>query len=193
MTLVFGQIFVRDLEKDEIWRGVTVVLGREGYQAFDGNRVPPGYPAQTREFVRIAVSEPDPLQTRAILCDDWERVFFRALALSELWPQTPIVAIARPPLENTRVKVYQAGQVALKVGEDADEELFYRPPCASAAEVNAFIASWRPSAKGISCLVLGLSSIRRDCTYLEAVSGAWPYPLEERVFISRRSRLYLES
>jgi hypothetical protein len=192
MTRHFTQLFTRRLEEAAILRGLEAVLAREGYCAFEAGRIPAGYPAHPREFLRVAVSDPDPDGVIAILFEHSDRGFSRALALSKEWPGTDLIAVVKPPLEDPRFKVYRNGELVLKVGEDPDEELFYLAPVSPPDEVERFVQCWcedRSRRGGIEALRLR----RRDCRYSEAVAGGWPSPLRERVFVERRSRLYLES
>lgn len=193
MALVFGQIFFRGVSEVDLARGVRAVLGREGYAPFEATRIPVGYPALAREVARVAVSEPDAAGARAVLFEDWDRTFARALALSREWPGTDVVAVVRPPLEASRLKAYRDGGVALKVGEDPDDEVPYCPAVSSDEDVGRFLAAWRPGGAVGGGVLAALADIRRDCTYGEALAGSWPWPLREWVFLSRRSRLYVES
>lgn len=193
MTLAFAQVFVRNLAEDEMRRGIEAVWGREGYVRFDQGCIPNGYPALAREVVRVAWSDPDTTTTRAILVEDWDRAFTRGLLLSREWMGRDVVVVVRPPLAHTRVKAYRDGGVVLKVGEDPDDEVPYCPAISSDAEVERFLSAWRPEARPGNDICAALATIRRDCLYREALAGAWPHPLRECVFISRRSRLYRES
>jgi hypothetical protein len=76
-----------------------------------------------------------------------------------------------PPADRTRWKAYRAGDLVLKVGEDPDDELFYNPVLADPAATEAFLAEWSPSR-----------------TLAEPEADGEP-----RTYLSRRSRLYLES
>lgn len=192
-TLVFGQIFLRGISEPDLARAARAVLGREEYAPFEAARLPVGYPALAREVARVAVSDPDDADTRAVLFEDWDRTFARALALSRECPGTDVVAVVRPPLEASRLKAYRDGGVVLKVGEDPDEEVLYRPAVSSDEDVGRFLAAWRPGGERGAGVLAALADIRRDCTYREALAGAWPRPLREWVFLSRRSRLYVES
>lgn len=193
MTLVFGQIFLRGISEPDLARAVRAVLGREGYAPFEAARIPVGYPALPREVARVAVSDPDDADTRGILFGDWDRTFARALGLSRECPGTDVVAVVRPPLEPSRLKAYRDGGVVLKVGEDPDEEVPYCPAVSSDEDAGRFLAAWRPGGEHGGGVLAALAAIRRDCTYGEALAGSWPLPLREWVFLSRRSRLYVES
>ncbi len=193
MTLVFGHVFLRGITEPDLARAVREVLGREGYAPFEAARIPIAYPALAREIARVAVSEPDDAGTRAVLFEDWDRTFARAVALSRECPGTDVVAIVRPPLEPSRLKAYRDGGVVLKVGEDPDEEVPYCPAVSSDEDVTRFLAAWWPGGGREAGVLATLAPIRRDCTYGEALAGSWPRPLREWVFLSRRSRLYVES
>lgn len=193
MTLVFGQIFIREVTEPGLAHAIRAVLGREGYAPFEGSRIPAGYPALPREVARVAVSDEDATGTRALLFEDWDRTFARALGLSRECPGKDVVAVVRPPLGPSRLKVYRDGGVVLKVGEDPDDEVPYCPVVSSAEDEERFVAAWRPGRKAGAGVLAALADIRRDRAYGEALAGAWPRPLREWVFLSRRSRLYVES
>ncbi len=193
MTLVFGQIFIRDIAEPGLARALRAVLEREGYAPFEAVRIPAGYPTLPREVARVAVSDEDATGTRAVLFEDWDRTFLRALVLSRECPGKDVVAVVRPPLEPLRLKAYRDGGVVLKVGEDPDDEVPYCPVTSSAEDEERFVTAWRPGGRTGTGVLAALADIRRDCAYGEAVAGAWPRPLREWVFLSRRSRLYIES
>lgn len=193
MTLVFGQVFARGLLERDLRQGIETILEREGYAPFEASRIPAGYRAHAREVVRVAVSAPDDADTRAILFEDWDRTFARALALSRHWKGTEVVAVVHPPLEATRLKAFRDGGVVLKSGEDPDDEVPYRPAIATDEDVGRFLQAWRPQASPDAGVLSALADIRRDVSYREAVAGAWPLSLCEWVFIERRSRLFQES
>lgn len=193
MTLTFGQVFCRGVAEETLLRALRAVLAREGYAPFEATRIPPGYPALAQEVTRIAVSEAGARDTRAVLFEDWDLTFSRALALSREVAGRDFVAVVRPPLEPTRVKAYRDGGVVLKVGQDPDEEVLYCPAVSSSEDVRLYLAAWQPDADPSLGILGSLADIRRDCSYREAMAGDWPVPLREWVFLSQRSRLFLES
>jgi len=155
--------------KAVVLQALDRVLSREGYEPFDPSRVPPRYPEQKREFVRLEVSEPDPQGPIAIKVPDWDRCFERAKELSRLLPAATVLAFVTPPVEVERWKAYRGGELILKVGQDPDNELFYNAMVSEKTAVDAFLQSLgRPVPRYV---------------------GAG----ELRLYISRRSRLYLES
>ncbi len=174
-------------------RAVEAVMGREGYAPADPARIPPRYPALAREVARVAISDESTDGLRAVLFEDWDRTFERALRLSRERPGADVVAVVHPPLQPTRIKAYRDGQVVLKLGDDPDEEVAYCPAVSSEEEARRFLERWWPGAAASPSLLQALAGVRRDCLYRDAVGGAWPLPLVERVFLSRRSRLYVES
>jgi len=166
-----ARLAVRGAARDAVLRALDAVLSREGYAPFDAARVPRNYPEQKREFARFAVAPPDPDGVVWLRAADWDRAFARAMHLSGELPGATVVALVTPPADRPRWKAYRAGDLVLKAGDDPDDELFYNPVLADAAATDAFLAEWSPSR-----------------TIAEPEADGDP-----RLYLSRRSRLYLES
>ena len=201
MTLAFGQVFCRGTSGDALTGALDRILFREGFAPFSLTGIPANYPELPREFARLAIGQGDDAGTVALLMDDWTRTFARTLNLSRELPGATLVALVHPPLELTRAKAYRDAELILKVGDDPDEELFYNPALSEGPALAAFASSWKDGLwlgreVGYATMDGLLSTMvvaRVDAGFHEAVAGAWPTPTELRLYISRRSRLFLEA
>jgi hypothetical protein len=196
----FAQVFVRNAPLDAVADALDAVMAREGYAPFDPSKLPAGYPEERGEFARAAVAGPDAAGAVTLVLADWDRAFARGLALSKQVPAATVVAIVRPPADPVRMKAYRGGDVALKAGDDPDDELFYNPPPADRDAATAFLSSWGGASVGNSAdrapvpdVIAALGVARADIAYPDAAAGRWPVPLAPRLYASTRSRLYLES
>jgi hypothetical protein len=199
----FAQVLVRNAPLDAVADALDAVMAREGYAPFDPSKLPAGYPEERGEFARVAVAGPDAAGAVTLVLADWDRAFARSLAISKRLPAATVVAIVRPPADPVRLKAYRGGDVALKAGDDPDDELFYNPPPSDRDAASAFLASWG----GVTAPCVGagadhapapdviaaLGVARADVAHPDAVAGRWPVPLAPRLYASTRSRLYLES
>lgn len=189
-SLHYAQIFVRNISRPVLMEGLRRAFSRWGFVPFDPSRIPPHYEERSNEVLWLAISEPDKRGVGAVIFKEWYRGFRAALETSKEVRGYPIVAIVRPPLEAPRIKVYEDGEVVLKVGSDPDEELLYHPQVSSPDSERDFVERWLSERAD---LLTVLASCRLDCTYERAVSGAWPLALSVCCFIDSTSRLYLES
>jgi hypothetical protein len=200
ITLRYAQFFVRGATPDAIHSALDAILATDGYAPFEAARIPPGYPAEAREFDRWLVADqkggPDDAGTVTLIAEDVRRAFARSNALAAALPRATIVALVRPVDGPLRIKVYHDGTLLLKIGDDPDEELFYHPLVAEAPAVAAFLQTWGGDggdepAPEVFAAALGVA--RADRSFADARPGDWPRPLAERVFVSARSRLYREA
>jgi len=201
MTLVFGQVFCRGTSRDALIKALDRILSSEGFVPFALSSVPANYPQLPREFARLAIGQGDDSGTVTLLMDDWTRAFARTLNLSRELSGATLVALVHPPLETTRAKAYRDAELVLKVGNDPDEELFYNPALSEGSALAAFATSWKggfwqgreAAGATLDALLATMAVARVDAGFGDAVGGAWPVPIESRLYINRRSRLYLES
>jgi hypothetical protein len=174
---------------DAVVPALDAVLAREGLVPFPADRVPPGYPAERGEFARFAIDGPDPLGATTLRPDAWRTVFARALALARALPGLRLAAAVVPPDAPLRLKTYARGDLALAIGEDDDDELFYRPARADAAAIAALLAAWGlPPAPAAD----------PAAAWAALAPGFVPEPLPQgapgpRLYVRRTSRLALEA
>lgn len=142
MTPIRAAIRVFDATVDLVIPALDAVLRREGYVPFPADRVPPAYPADPREFSRVWLDADEPSATVTLQPEAWRRAFAWTLALARTLESSRLAVAVRPPGEALRVKAYSGGDLVLAVGEDDDEELFYRPRRADAAAIGRLLAEW---------------------------------------------------
>lgn len=191
-----AQVFVRRASAGEVRAALASVMGRDGYVPFDEARIPPRYPAQRGEFDRWLVAGPDAAGTVAMVASDVRRAFARARDLAAALPGALLASVVRPPAEALRLKAWRDGALWLKVGDDPDDELFYNPLPADGPAVEAFLKEWggtAGAAPAAASVVGHLGVLRVDRTFEAVRAGGWPVPADLATFLSRRSRLYLES
>jgi len=196
ITLRFAQVFVRNAAPEEVRAALLDVLARDGYALFDAARIPAGYPAGAREIDRFLLAGPDDAGIVTLVASDVRRAFDRCNGLAAALPRALLAALVLPPAGPLRAKLYRDGALALKVGDDPDEELFYTPLPAEAPSVSAFLLAWGASpvseaSPDAVARMLGVA--RADLPFDEAAGGGWPVPVVPLTFLSRRSRLFLES
>lgn len=200
MSLAFAQVFIRGCRLSDLSHAMDQVFLRYGYVPFDEGFIPNAYPEEKGEFFRVAMCGPDACGTITVLFSDWERAFAIALELSKKCKGSKVVTLMKPPADPVRLKVYCDGGVLLKAGDDLDEELFYNPLQADSTKANEFLVSW--GGDKVDCgekvvsatkIIGALGVVRADVSFTAAVNGAWPLPLESRIYVNIRSRLYLES
>ncbi len=196
-TLRFAQAFIRGSSFTEVRAALVSVLACDGLQAFDPGRIPAGYPAEAGEFDRWLLAGPDSAGIVALVAENVHRMFARAGGLAIALPVATIAVLVRPPADHMRIKGYRGGALCLKIGDDPDDELFYHPLQAEAPAIGAFLHFWgsraNPTEPDPESVAMALGVARTDCTYAAARAGGWPVPVTELIFVSTRSRLYMEA
>ncbi len=196
ITLRFAQVFVRNATRDEVQAALIDAMSRDGFAPFDDARIPAGYPAGAREIDRFLRAGPDDAGTVTLVASDVRRAFARCNDLAAALPGALLIALVLPPAAPLRAKLYRDGGLAHKVGEDPDDELFYTPLPAEAPAVSAFLQAWGASPVAEAspeAVARALGVARADLPFDAAAAGGWPVPVTPLTFLSRRSRLFLES
>lgn len=174
---------------DAVIPALDAVLAREGLVPFPPDRVPPGYPAERGEFARITVEGPDASGATTLRADAWRTAFARALALARALPGLRLAAAVMPPDAPLRLKTYARGDLALAIGEDDDDELFYRPARADAAAVATLLASWGLPAPSGPDPAAAWSTLAPGFVPCPPSAGSPGF----RLYVRRTSRLALEA
>ena len=192
----YARFLIRGATRFDVEIALGAIMTADGYATFDAGRIPPGYPAEPREFDRWMTAGPDDAGTTTLIAVDVRRAFERSNALAAALPCATIAALVRPVDEPLRIKVYRDGALFLKVGEDPDEELFYKPLVADVPAVDAFLVAWGTGGcKDASAATVArcLGGVGNDASFQDAVRGVPATPVVLHTFISQRSRLYLEA
>ena len=191
----YGQIFVKGAELDELLKFLRQVYAADGYVPFDVTKVPKGYPALKGEFRQIAYGRDGDAATCVFLLREYRLTFETALALSREVSDLLVVACVSDDAYGERWKGYENGQVVLKLGDDPDDELLYEVEESDEDAILEFAREWgvtAPSPDEVTDVAALLGIRREPISFKDAVAGRWPFGLDLELFVSKRSRLYME-
>jgi hypothetical protein len=200
ITQRYARFLVRGATRAAIDTALDAVLAADGYAPFDAARIPADYPAEAREFDRWLLADqkggPDDAGTVTLIAEDVRRAFARSNALAAALPRATIAALVRPVDGPLRIKVYRDGELFLKIGDDPDEELFYRPLIAEGPAVAAFLKDWGTTGSddvSPETVARCLGPAHAARSFADARRSDGPEPLTPRTYASIHSRLYREA